>query len=423
MPSSHDQPTSSSQLLVSRHDPSCRLSTGGASEGVNEEADEPPNHTTTPGPAQPPVISDAEESSGNEGDEDASDHEDCKEEEDDAARLHNASSPPALPLTSPLLKVGRTRSSPAVASSARIVDRSVDCTDTSSGAEDSDSGSSSPSPSVASSTSPVPPPLYLSPLPLSVPPTTGYALPPDYDPSHPSTRLPPAGHSVSYVSPLLEARTSHTGSGIFALQPIAPSAVLIVWTGRILTAEQTLPLMSTPDKHYILQIGDGFYQTPLQAYREPADWTNHSCHPNAGFGAQSPVCLVAMRAIGVGEEVTFDYGMCETDERLWEPMECMCGSAQCRGWITANDWRDQPQLWERYQGFFSPHVQRKIDAHRKVLNERERKDEEGREAGKGDGVCDGKVTVKGGWLDRALYAMGVVRTSQLQQRGLSVRVG
>jgi len=47
-----------------------------------------------------------------------------------------------------------------------------------------------------------------------------------------------------------------------------------------------------------------------------------------------------MRDIIVGEEITFDYAMCETDERLWEPMECLCGNTNCRGMITAHDWKN-----------------------------------------------------------------------------------
>jgi len=56
--------------------------------------------------------------------------------------------------------------------------------------------------------------------------------------------------------------------------------------------------------------------------------------------------------------------MCEYDERLWEPMECQCGTDSCRKSITANDWMI-PQLWDKYRGHFAPHVQRRIDAYRR----------------------------------------------------------
>jgi hypothetical protein len=167
--------------------------------------------------------------------------------------------------------------------------------------------------------------------------------------------------NYSWVNPKLEARCSVQGSGIFALENIPKDEHLVVWTGRILSAEQALPIMDTNDKHYILQVGEFFYQVPLSDYREPADWTNHSCEPNAGFGKGSPICLSAMREIKIGEQICFDYGMCETDPRLWDPMDCMCGTPSCRGKITANDWKLYPELHERYKGYWSPHVQRLLD--------------------------------------------------------------
>jgi hypothetical protein len=178
------------------------------------------------------------------------------------------------------------------------------------------------------------------------------------------TKNPSSMRTVNYswVNPKLEARCSKEGSGIFALQDVPKDEHLVVWTGRILSTEQALPIMNTNDKHYILQVGDGFYQVPLSEYREPADWTNHSCEPNAGFGKNSPICLSAMRDIKAGDQICFDYGMCETDERLWEPMDCMCGTPYCRGKITANDWKIQ-DLHVRYKGYWSPHVQRLLDQH------------------------------------------------------------
>ena len=357
---------------------------------------------------------DEPDSSGTEGDEDRSDQED---EVGLVTKLRSRSSPTA-----------------ATAAALRLRNASADTTDSSSSSDEaaSDSGSVSPSPSTASASPPthvhtLAPPMHLPSLTAFNTAATGYSLPANYDPSLPTDAVPEAGVSVSWVNPKLEARTSHTGSGIFALQPIDAGEVLIVWTGRILSADQTLTLMDTADKHYILQIGDGFYQTPLQAGREPADWTNHSCNPNAGFGKQSPVCLSAMRHIATGQEVCFDYGMCETDERLWEPMECMCGAEQCRGWITANDWRLHPQLWERYKGFFSPHVQRCIDAYRAQLQQEAVpaavaeavKVEAAVEQVKAVQPC---VVVGGGWLDRMLYALGLVRVNALQQAGVAIAV-
>lgn len=125
----------------------------------------------------------------------------------------------------------------------------------------------------------------------------------------------------SWVNPKIQARVCKTGTGVYAMEDVPKDETLIVWTGKILSAEEALYIMETEDRHYILQIGDRFYQTPLTQHREAADWTNHSCEPNAGFGKGSPVCLSAMRDIKAGEQICFDYAMCETDPRLWDPMD------------------------------------------------------------------------------------------------------
>jgi hypothetical protein len=65
-----------------------------------------------------------------------------------------------------------------------------------------------------------------------------------------------------------------------------------------------------------------------------------------------------MRDIKIGEEVCFDYAMCDT--MPYDEFDCGCGSANCRGHVGGNDWQ-KPELQKRYAGFFSPHVQRRID--------------------------------------------------------------
>src|SRR5262249_45076685 len=89
------------------------------------------------------------------------------------------------------------------------------------------------------------------------------------------------------------------------------------------------------------------------------NYVNHSCNPNASRSGQ--IGLVAMRDIKVGEEVCFDYPMCDT--MPYDEFECTCGEPNCRKYVTGNDWQ-KPELQKRYAGYFSPHVQRQIDAMR-----------------------------------------------------------
>lgn len=69
-----------------------------------------------------------------------------------------------------------------------------------------------------------------------------------------------------------------------------------------------------------------------------------------------------MRRIHPGEEVTIDYAMC--DGSPYDELACACGSASCRGRVSGEDWRN-PDLWVRYAGYFSPYLQRRIDALRR----------------------------------------------------------
>ena len=102
--------------------------------------------------------------------------------------------------------------------------------------------------------------------------------------------------------------------------------------------------------------------------REPGDSINHSCEPNCGM--RNATTIVAMRDIAVGEELTFDYAMSDASD--YDEFDCNCGTALCRGRVQADDWK-LDTLRHRYHGFFSPYIQRKIDAeqHRALLTKRD----------------------------------------------------
>lgn len=102
--------------------------------------------------------------------------------------------------------------------------------------------------------------------------------------------------------------------------------------------------------------------------REPGDSINHSCEPNCGM--RNATTIIAMRDIAIGEELTFDYAM--SDASIYDEFDCNCGTALCRGRVRADDWR-LDTLRHRYTGFFSPYIQRRIEAerHRSLLTKRD----------------------------------------------------
>jgi hypothetical protein len=131
--------------------------------------------------------------------------------------------------------------------------------------------------------------------------------------------------------------------------------LIAVWSGRLVSADELDDLPEDIRRH-TAQVEESLYLASLTP-DEPPDYINHSCEPNAGLDGQ--IAIVAMQLIRPGDEVTIDYAMC--DGSPYDEFDCACGSVQCRGRVTGNDWRD-PLLWKRYAGHFSPYLLRRIAA-------------------------------------------------------------
>ena len=173
------------------------------------------------------------------------------------------------------------------------------------------------------------------------------------------------GRYYSYLTPKAEHRPQPGKGdyGVVATEPIAKGELLVLWGGRIVGVDELDPDM--PDfTQRVLQIEETLY-LEAPAPIEPSDYFNHSCDPNAGMSGQ--IGLVAMRDIAPGEEICFDYAMC--DGSNYDEFACGCGASVCRGYISGNDW-SKPELWEKYAGYFSPYLQRRIELLRAGKNER-----------------------------------------------------
>jgi len=161
---------------------------------------------------------------------------------------------------------------------------------------------------------------------------------------------------TAYLSPELEARPHRNkgGFGVFAKSPLRADDVLVVWGGDVVVAEKFAGLPGYVQQHS-LQVEEDLYLVP-NGVDEPADFVNHSCEPNAGMRGQ--IVIVALRDIKAGEEICYDYAT--SDGGSYDEFICACGTPGCRGKITGNDWK-RPELWERYDGHFSPYLQRRIE--------------------------------------------------------------
>ena len=108
---------------------------------------------------------------------------------------------------------------------------------------------------------------------------------------------------------------------------------------------------------FSLQIAEGLFLTPRHAdeYEAMVVHINHSCDANVGF--QGNVTYVAVRDIDAGEELCHDYATARVEPYR---LDCLCGTAVCRGTVRETDWQ-RPDVQARYAGYFMPHVQHRID--------------------------------------------------------------
>ncbi len=159
----------------------------------------------------------------------------------------------------------------------------------------------------------------------------------------------------SYLTPKAEVRPAGiSGAGSFAVEPICEGEVLAAFGGWVADADRFSQL-DLETQGISIQIDERLYLVSPEA--TDGDRINHSCAPNGGM--RGGAVVVAMRDIGVGEELSFDYAM--SDGSDYDEFECGCGTALCRGKVTGRDWME-PDLQRRYRGFFSPYLARRISS-------------------------------------------------------------
>ena len=150
------------------------------------------------------------------------------------------------------------------------------------------------------------------------------------------------------MRPQLTVAPSAIGQGLFAARDYRAGELIMILRGP--RFERDDPLHQTPSGANLLQTGRRTYIL----LGPPGVYANHSCDPNAGIARNRR--LVAIRDIGVGQEIRFDYST-TMDEDFWT-MTCLCGAANCRGNVT--DFRQLPaEVRQRYldlgvvQGFIA----------------------------------------------------------------------
>lgn len=174
-------------------------------------------------------------------------------------------------------------------------------------------------------------------------------------------------NTFSWINPKVEIKeTKKYGNGVFSLEKIKKGEIVSIIGGHILTISDENRLLKKENcvNDKWIEISENFSIGPIRdeeiTLMKHVN-INHSCEPNLGFKGQ--IFLVAMNEIEMGEEVTFDYAMClssnENSSSEYK-LKCLCGSKNCRGYVTENDWK-LPELQKKYNGYFQWYLQEKIN--------------------------------------------------------------
>ncbi len=133
-------------------------------------------------------------------------------------------------------------------------------------------------------------------------------------------------------------RSGVHGRGVFATQALRRGEVVIEYRGELIDWDEAMRRHphdpAQPDHTFYFHIEDGRV-IDANVGGNAARWINHSCDPNCEADeVDGRVHIKALRAIRVGEELSYDYGL-SVDERYTPAVKrrfaCHCGAPQCRG--------------------------------------------------------------------------------------------
>ncbi|GLE03490.1 hypothetical protein PINS_up012392 [Pythium insidiosum] len=158
--------------------------------------------------------------------------------------------------------------------------------------------------------------------------------------------------------PRLEAfKTQHKGYGVRARDAIAQGTVIGEYVGEIIDQRELTRRLNTVPRNelnfYYLALEPGVY---IDA-RNKGSFTrfmNHSCEPNCKtekwtVEGETRIAVLAVRDIGVQEELTFDYQWKALGSKS---IKCFCESANCKGVIGAEATNNALDCEDEAQGFF-----------------------------------------------------------------------
>ncbi|HEX4023166.1 MAG TPA: SET domain-containing protein-lysine N-methyltransferase [Steroidobacteraceae bacterium] len=144
---------------------------------------------------------------------------------------------------------------------------------------------------------------------------------------------------IAARSGMIEVRRSRLhGRGVFALRRIRKGTRIIEYLGDRIShpeADRRYAPKDANDNHTFLFIVDRGVVVDGGSHGNDARFINHGCDPNCESAIEDRrIFIEAIRTIGPGEELTYDYqiGRARSDPpNVDEVFACRCGAASCRG--------------------------------------------------------------------------------------------
>lgn len=137
----------------------------------------------------------------------------------------------------------------------------------------------------------------------------------------------------------IEVRNNGGFKGVYAAADIMADSIVFHLRGTI----------SAQPTRYTIQLEPGRHLNFPAVRRADDDldycwqYLNHSCEPN-GYMDTAELTFRALRTIRRGEEISFNY--LTTESEMAVPFDCLCGSANCHGFIRGRNFlSDEQARW------------------------------------------------------------------------------
>lgn len=138
------------------------------------------------------------------------------------------------------------------------------------------------------------------------------------------------------------ARSRVHGRGVFAACPIRKGSRIVEYTGQRVPWKEAQnwppPDPANPYHTFFFSLDSGEVIDAGNGGNS-SRWINHSCDANCEtIERNGRMFIYALRHIGEGEELFYDYRLEPAEERtpeLEKEFACFCGSAKCRGTMLA----------------------------------------------------------------------------------------